>query len=232
MKNVLIVGAGKGIGLACAQLLKDEYTLYTVSRTLTSELEALNTRFYQAETGVDSLDNLYLPDELHGLVYCPGSIQLKPFHRFSTQDFIADYRQNVLGAVETIQKALPALKKSAGASIVLFSSVAATTGMPFHSSIAASKAAVEGLARSLAAELASSKIRVNVVAPSLTDTPLATPLLSTIERREAAAKRHPLGTIGDPSDIGAMVAFLLSVNSRWITGQVLNLDGGMSTLRC
>jgi 3-oxoacyl-[acyl-carrier protein] reductase len=167
-----------------------------------------------------------LPEVIHGVVYCPGSINLRPFNRLTAQDFLNDFQQNVLGAIAVIQYLLPRLKKADGASIVLFSTVAVKIGMPFHASIAAAKGAVEGLAKSLAAELATSKIRVNVIAPSLTDTPLASALLSSDEKREAAAKRHPLNSIGSADEIGQLVAFLIQDNSRWITGQVIGVDGG------
>ena len=147
------------------------------------------------------------------------------------QDFENDFSQNVLGAVAILQKILPNLKKANGASIVLFSTVAAKLGMPFHSSIAAAKGAIEGLAKSLAAELAAANIRVNVIAPSLTDTPLAGPLLSTPEKREAAAKRHPLQRVGTPEEIAQMIEFLLSDKSSWITGQIIGIDGGMGSLK-
>jgi NAD(P)-dependent dehydrogenase (short-subunit alcohol dehydrogenase family) len=126
---------------------------------------------------------------------------------------------------------LPNLKKANGAGIVLFSTVAVKMGMPFHSSIASSKGAVEGLAKSLAAEFASSKIRVNVIAPSLTDTPLAASLLSNAEKKEAAAKRHPLNSIGNPAEIAQLVSFLLSDHAAFITGQVIGTDGGMGSLK-
>lgn len=165
MKNILIVGAGKGIGLKSAELLRNE-NLYTISRTSTKELEDLDTEFFQLDVAKDDLGNLSLPPELHGLVFCPGSINLRPFNRLTEEDFQADFQQNILGAVRIIQKCLPALKKSKSASIVLFSTVAAKLGMPFHTSIAASKGAIEGFAKSLAAELAVSNVRVNVIAPS------------------------------------------------------------------
>jgi NAD(P)-dependent dehydrogenase (short-subunit alcohol dehydrogenase family) len=148
----------------------------------------------------------------------------------TAEDFLNDFRVNCLGAATVIQAALPALKAAPAASIVLFSSIAAAQGLPFHASIAAGKAAVEGLVRALAAEFAP-KIRVNAVAPSLTDTPLAAPLLNTDAKREAAAKRHPLQQIGDPADLAGLVAFLLSPAARLMTGQILRPDGGLSAVR-
>jgi len=232
MKNVLIIGASKGIGLRTAELLAGNYNLFTVSRTETPELNRLQTTHFSADitNGVPT-DLQNLPEELHGLVYCPGTINLKPFSRLTEDDFLNDYKVNVLGAVKVIQYCLPRLKKANGSSIVLFSTVAAATGMAFHASVAASKAGVEGLGRSLAAELAPSQIKVNVIAPSLTNTPLAKNLLSTPEKIEASAKRHPLNRIGLADDIASMAVFLLSDNATWITGQVFGVDGGLSTLR-
>ena len=232
MKHIIIAGAGKGIGLKTAELLKDTNQLFTIARNNTPELSALSTRFYQLDLVTDNLDALNdLPETIHGLVYCPGSINLKPFNRLTVQDFLNDFNQNVLGAVSLVQKLLPNLKRAGGASIVLFSTVAAKLGMPFHASVAASKAAVEGLAKSLAAELTSVKIRVNVIAPSLTDTPLAASLLNTEEKKEAAGKRHPLQRVGTAEEMAQLVSFLLSDNSSWITGQVIGVDGGMGSLR-
>lgn len=165
------------------------------------------------------------------MAYRPGTINLKPFARLTEADFLADFKINVLGAVKCIQTCLPALKKSGTASIVMFSTVAVQTGMNFHSSIAASKGAIEGLTKSLAAEFASSKIRVNTLAPSLTDTPLAHHLISTPEKKETSDKRHPLGRIGTSTELADATFFLLSPNSSWITGQIIGIDGGMSSVR-
>lgn len=171
-----------------------------------------------------------LPERLDGFVYFPGTINLKPFHRLTDDDFLLDWQVNFLGAVRLLRAALPSLKQSDHAGIILFSTVAVATGMPFHSSIAAAKGAVEALTRSLAAELAP-KIRVNAIAPSLTRTPLASSLLASEERIEASKKRHPLMEIGDPADVAAAVEYLLGGESKFITGQVLALDGGLSRLR-
>lgn len=232
MNNIVIVGAGRGIGLATALLLNQRHHLYTISKTPSVELGSLNTRFYQLDVSKDSLDQLTeLPEVIHGLVHCPGSINLKPFNRLTIDDFNRDFQQNVVGAVAILQKLLPNLKKANGASIVMFSTVAAKLGMPFHASIAASKGAVEGLAKSLAAELSAFKIRVNVIAPSLTDTPLAGSLLNSDEKKESAGKRHPLQRVGTAFEMGKMVEFLLSENSSWITGQIIGVDGGLGSLK-
>jgi NAD(P)-dependent dehydrogenase (short-subunit alcohol dehydrogenase family) len=164
------------------------------------------------------------------LVYFPGSINLKPFRGLKESDFLNDFNINVLGAIKSIQTYTPNLQLSDKASIVLFSTVAVQTGMPFHASIAVSKGAIEGLTRSLAAEFAP-KIRVNCVAPSLTHTPMAERLLSTPEKIEASANRHPLKKIGEPKDLANMVEFLLSENASWITGQIMHVDGGMGSIK-
>ncbi len=232
MKNILIIGAGKGIGLSTVKNLQHTHNLFAVSRHLTPELSAENTTFFELDTTKDNLDSLAtLPDEIHGLVYCPGSINLKPFNRLTTQDFLNDFHQNVIGAINVIQYILPKLKRANGSSVVLFSTVAVKMGMPFHASIAASKGAIEGLAKSLAAEYAASKITFNVIAPSLTDTPLASMLLSTDEKKEASNKRHPLQRIGNPDEISKLVSFLLSEDASWMTGQIIGIDGGMGSLK-
>lgn len=171
-----------------------------------------------------------LPESLDGLVYCPGNIQLKPFNRFSTNDFIEDFRLQVTGAVKVLQQAYPALRKGTTPGVVLFSTVAVGTGMPYHSLVSSSKGAVEGLVRSLAAEWAP-HVRVNGIAPALTDTPLAASILSTPEKREASAQRHPMKRVGKPDDIASMAAFLLGPEASWISGQIMHVDGGMGRLR-
>ena len=231
-KNILVAGGSSGIGLSLVNLLRSqEAKVYVISRNVSSEWPGGIIHIpADITSNLDHVSAL-LPGKLDGLVYSVGSINLKPFGRLTEADFLADYQVNVLGAVRVVQLALPFLKSSGNASVVLLSSVAARTGMPYHASISASKAAVEGLALSLAAELAGLKIRVNVVAPSLTDTPLAHTLLGTPERREASAKRHPLGKYGQPEDISRAIMFLLSADSNWMTGQVIGIDGGLGNLK-
>jgi NAD(P)-dependent dehydrogenase (short-subunit alcohol dehydrogenase family) len=228
-KKIAIIGASKGIGLALAQQLAElGHEVYATYSNTTPSLQHQNITWQQLD--VLAPTPLDLPEVLDGLVYCPGTIALKPFNRFSPTDFQTDYQLQVLGAIQSIQTALPALKKSEQAAIVLFSTVAVQQGLPFHSLVSASKGAIEGLTRSLAAELAP-KIRVNAIAPSLTNTPLAENLLNSDAKREANAARHPLKRIGEASDIAHMAAFLLSDNASWVSGQILHVDGGISSLR-
>lgn len=231
-KNILIVGGSSGIGLALAkQLHSDGANLIVASRQrrdLPDEIKHVKLDILE---DVSTLSE-HLPDELHGLVYAVGSINLKPFNRLNEQDFLQDYRINVLGAIKVLQLSLKALQAAKPSSVVLFSTVAAKTGMPYHTSVASAKKGVEGLAISLAAEFSPAGIRVNVVAPSLTDTPLAASLLNTDDKKQASAKRHPLGRYGNVTDISNAVRFLLDENSSgWMTGQVLGVDGGLSTLK-
>ncbi|KQS36302.1 SDR family NAD(P)-dependent oxidoreductase [Pedobacter sp. Leaf194] len=231
-KNILVIGASSGIGLALTGLLEHEGAkVFAASRSRSDSWpESVKFQTLDVTEGFDTLGQ-FLPEKLHGLIYSVGNINLKPFSRLTEKDFVEDFRLNVLGAAMSIQASLNALKNASQASVVLISSVAARTGMGFHASTATSKAAVEGLALSLAAELASLGIRVNVVAPSLTDTPMASKFLNTPEKIQASDKRHPIGRYGKAKDVSAMIAFLLSEDSSWITGQVISVDGGMSTLR-
>ncbi|KQT18508.1 oxidoreductase [Chryseobacterium sp. Leaf404] len=231
MKNIVIVGCGQGIGFSTAKILSENHKVTGISRTENSEIKKLNISFHQMDILSGNLDEINFPDVVDGLVYVPGSINLKPFNRLSVDDFKNDFEINVLGAVKTVQKLLPNLKKSESASIILFSSVAAKLGMPFHASVSASKSALEGLTKSLAAELSTQKIRVNCIAPSLTDTNLASQLLSTPEKREASGKRHPLQRVGNAGEMAKMTEFLLSDNASWITGQIIGIDGGMGSTK-
>ncbi len=231
-KNILIGGGSSGIGLATiSSLVTEGANVYNLSRTANEQwpggVKHKPFDVLDENVGLDG----FLPDRLDGLVYAVGSINLKPFNRLTTDDFINDYKINVTGAARVIQLALPALKRSGNASIVLMSSVAAGVGMSFHASIAAAKGAINGLTLSLAAEFAPNKIRVNAIAPSLTDTPLAVHLLNSPEKRETSASRHPLDRIGTTGDMASAIIFLLSEQSSWMTGQIIGVDGGMAHIR-
>lgn len=232
-KNILIVGGTSGIGLQTAKALQAKgANVILASRKNSPEAEALGLLHLPLDVlAFDKNFLTQLPEQLHGLVYNPGSIKLKPFERFAPADFLKDYELNVLGAVQVLQAVIPKLKLAGGASVVLFSTVAVALGMPYHSSIAAAKGAVEALTKSLAAEYAAAGIRFNAIAPSLTDTPLAQALLNTPEKKEASAKRHPLGRVGLPQDMASAAVFLLSDESSWMTGQILHIDGGISAVK-
>lgn len=228
MKNILVIGGSSGIGKALIQnLLQHNYTVFATYNKNEIKENGCHTIRYDVKGDQKLTD--FIPEQLDGLVYCPGSINLKPFHRFKPADFIADYELQVVGLIKVIQTCLPALKKSTQASLVLFSTVAVKQGFAFHSQVSASKGALEGLAKALAAEYAP-QLRVNVVAPSLTLTPLAGKLLNSEEKIEAHGNRHPLKRIGYPKDLADMTEFLLSEKSGWITGQVFHVDGGKSSL--
>jgi 3-oxoacyl-[acyl-carrier protein] reductase len=225
----VIVGGTKGIGLSIAQMLSREgQDLIILSRTPPEV--ALPRSIYQnwdAATGETPVLNLR---EVAGVVYCPGTIRLKPFHRLTAAEFLEDLQINTLGAAQLLQILHKPLIAHGGASVLLFSTVATSQGMPFHASIAMAKGAVEGLAISVAAEWAP-HVRVNTISPSLTATPLSEKLLNTPEKTLAADKRHPLGRVGQAVDLAQLACFLLSEKSQWITGQNFGVDGGMSTLR-
>lgn len=220
MKHFLLVGASSAIAQTTkSTLLAKGYQVTQLSRNQSiSDYEL--TDYLGTLPSIDT--------RFDGIVYFPGSINLKPFRSLKLEDFQADFNIHVLGAVNVLKTYQSNLNE--GASVVLISSVAATTGMPFHASVASVKAALEGFARSLAAEWAP-KIRVNVVAPSLTLTPMAEKLTNSPEKIEAGAQRHPLKRLGNPSDLANAITFLLGDDSAWMTGQVLAVDGGMGNLK-
>lgn len=233
MKTYLLIGASHGIGLALAQdLLAQGHAVINWSRTA-PELQHAHLSHHTFDAGQTPAELPQgadaMPEALDGLVYLPGSINLQAFGMTKPHLIAQDFTLNALGAVRCLQAAAKALKAGRG-SVVLFSTVAVAVGMPFHTSVAMAKGAVEGLARSLAAEWAPT-VRVNCIAPSLTDTPLATRLLATDEKRAAAAERHPLKRVGEASHVAALAAFLLSDKASSITGQVLRADGGISHVR-
>ena len=231
MKNILIIGGSSGIGASLIEKFTNDSNYQVVATFNQGNIPtAQNIKTFKFDVLSDTLDLSILPEAIDGVVYCPGSINLLPFHRIKLDAFRADFELQVMGAIKIIQTILPHLKKSISASIVFFSTVAVQSGFNFHTQVAASKGAIEGLTRSLAAELAP-KIRVNAIAPSLTDTPLASKLLGSDEKKQANAERHPLKKIGTSENMAEVVEFLLSEKSQWMSGQIMAIDGGISTLR-
>ncbi len=223
----LIIGATRGIGRALAETL-----IARGARVITVARGAEGVpcgEHIVADVVQDGLPEEALPNELAGLAYCPGSIDLKPFRSIKPEELRAAFELNVVGAFRCAQQCAERLKRVPGSSIVFFSTVAVQRGMAFHTSVASAKGALEGLTRSLAAELAPT-VRVNCIAPSLTRTSLAEKLLSSPERERASADRHALKRVGEPVDIAAMAAFLLSDEAHWITGQIIGVDGGLSAI--
>lgn len=227
-KNILLIGGSHGIGLETVKILDNDHNVIVASRSLDT-LKDLNVKHLKFDVLNDKTADLDLPERLDGLVYFPGSINLKPFKMLKLQDFEAEMQLNFFSLVKVVQALVPKLKKSENPSLVFFSSVAAKLGMPFHTSVAAAKAAVEGFAKALAAEYAP-QFRVNVVAPSLTNTGLAGKILSSEDKKSKMDARHPLKRIGEPADIANVVVFLLSEKSSWMTGQIIGMDGGLSAI--
>ncbi len=231
MKNYLIIGGSTGIGKSLVnQLSKQKVNIYATYNRTEVISEVANVQYQHLDVTKENLDLSFLPDQIDAFVYCPGSIDLKPFHRIEPSSFLKDYQLQVIGAIKIIQLILPKLKKSAAASVLFFSTVAVQTGFNFHTQVATSKGAIEGLTISLAAELAPS-IRVNAIAPSITNTPLSAKLLNSEDKIAANADRHPLKKIGSPEDIANAASFLLSEQSSWITGQIISVDGGISSIK-
>jgi len=225
MKNVLIVGGTRGIGRAVAETLIANKTILSRTEEV-NKIEGVN--YIIGDATNENIEFNF--DTLDAIVYCPGSINLKPFTSLKKQDFINDLEVNLFGAINIIQKNIRLLKKSENASVVMFSTIASKVGMPFHASISAAKSALEGLTKSLAAEYAP-KIRFNCIAPSLTDTSLSQKLLSNEKVKENSINTNPMKQIGDPKDIASLVNWLISDESKWFTGQILNFDGGHSSIK-
>jgi NAD(P)-dependent dehydrogenase (short-subunit alcohol dehydrogenase family) len=236
--KIVIFGGSGGMGASTARLLATrEHELHLVGRN-EEKLQEVAAEIGADHTVADVTD----PDsfaavaeavgkECSGLVYAVGSINLGSLQRLQVDDFQRDFQINAMGAALAVKSLLPQLKRSARpASVVLYSSVAARQGFAFHTSIGMAKGAVQGLTLALAAELAP-KIRVNAIAPSLTKTPLAEKILANEKMAETITSQHALKRLGETDDLAAMTAFLVSEDSGWITGQVLGVDGGRSTLR-
>ena len=229
MKNYLVIGGSSGIGKEISEMLSKENIVFSTSRNnLSGTIE--NIRHIKYNVLEDEFDPGLLPNQIDGFVYCPGTINLRPFRSLKIETFRSDLELNLIGAIKTLQIILPKLQQSPYASIIFYSTVAVKTGMPFHSSVSSSKSALEGLTKSLAAEFAP-KIRVNCIAPSIVNTPLANKFLNTEDKIEKAAARHPLNKIGTAKEIAQLTQYLIDEKSKWITGQIINIDGGISSVK-
>ncbi len=227
MKTFVIIGSTSGIGLSITQKLIQNNRVFGVSRREHSEVNHTNYTHFSFDLLEDSWDTIPFPEQIDGLVYCPGSIQLKPLKMLTDKVIREDMEINFFGAINCIKAVSDRLQKNS--SILLFSTVAVQQGMPFHASISSAKGAIEGLTRSLAAEFAP-KVRVNAIAPSIVDTPLAKRLLNNDRKRELISDKHPLKRVGEVEDISELACFLLSASASWITGQIIGVDGGKSSI--
>ena len=226
MKKIIIIGGSRGIGKAIVDTLLPKHQVINISRN-TPDYSNANLTHHSCDVTTSALPEINQAD---GLIYCPGSINLKPFKRLSLEDFRNDFEINVMGAVKAIQAYTPALSQSDSGSIVLFSTVATSLGMPFHASIATAKSAVEGLTKSVAADLAPN-IRVNAIAPTITETDLAAKLLRNERMIENTIQRHPLKKFLAPNEVASMARYLISEESKSISGQVFKLDCGIVSLK-
>lgn len=226
MKNIVIIGGSKGIGNAILQQQLESNKVYNISRN-TPELSHLNLKHYSLDVLQDALPEI---ENIHTLIYCPGSINLKPIGSLSIDDFRNDFEINVIGAIKAIQKYLPVLKRGTNPSILLFSTVAAKLGMPFHASIATAKAGLEGLVKSLGAEMAS-VVRINAIAPTITETSLSASILRNDRMRENMIERHPMKGYLKPEEVADMADFLISEKAKSISGQVFEMDYGIVSFK-
>ncbi|MAO15692.1 MAG: oxidoreductase [Muricauda sp.] len=225
-KNILLIGGSYGIGLEMAKMLSKENEVFIASRS-NENLSNIDATHIPFDALNEDINDKAIPETLDGFVYCPGSINLKPFKTMGIDTIQNDMEINFIALARTVKSIINRMNE--GSSMVFFSTVAVGTGMPFHTSVSAAKGAIEGFARALAAEYAP-KIRVNVIAPSLVDTPLSERLLSNDKKKEMMSERHPMKRVGNAADIANMATFLLSSDNSWITGQVIGVDGGMSSL--
>ena len=235
MSHFLVVGGSRGIGLELVKTLAATHASVTVlSRTWEhGNMDGVDHQPFDVVSS--DLNSLALPESIDGLAYCPGSINLKSIRALSPEILRDDFELNVVGAVKLVQASIKSLKAAASASghpssIVFFSTVAVAQGIPMHSSVAASKGAIEAVTRTIAADL-SPQVRANCIAPALTQTPLAASFFSSEEKAAKLAQMYPLGRTGMPNDIASMAAFLMGPESSWITGQVIGIDGGMSSVK-
>lgn len=226
MKNIAIIGGSKGIGSALLKELSSTHNIINISRSA-PEISHPNVTHYSCDILTEELPDI---EALDSLVYCPGSINLKPISRLSLDDFRTDFEINVVVAVKSIQKYLPQLKKGNHPSILLFSTVASKLGMPFHASVAASKSGIEGLVKSLGAELAPT-IRVNAIAPTVTDTPLASKILRNEKIIESIKERHPLKRFLNPEEVASTASFLISDKATSFSGQIFEMDCGIVSFK-
>jgi NAD(P)-dependent dehydrogenase (short-subunit alcohol dehydrogenase family) len=228
--EILVIGGTSGIGRATVRhLVERGRSIGVLARNEPEESLGESVEFMKCDVLSEEGEALTAPDTLSGVVYCPGSITLKPFEHTSEEQFHRDWEINVKGAIRVLRQAAPSLKAFDGVSnVLLFSTVAAQVGMKYHASIASAKGALEGLVRSLAAEWAPS-VTVNALAPTLTETPLASDLLDSETRREQALERHPTKEINDSEDVGRLAASILAGELN-VTGQIFPVDGGLSAV--
>lgn len=226
MKRILIIGGSSGIGNAIMTEKLKNSIVYNLSRN-TPDISHANLIHYSVDILKDVLPEI---ENIDSLIYCPGSINLKPIQSLHIQDFRNDFEINVIGAVKVIQKYLPILKKGTDPSIVLFSTVAAKLGMPFHASVSASKSAVEGLVKSLGAELAG-QVRINAVAPTITETPLSASILRNEKIKETMKERHPMKNYLQAQEVAQMADYLISDKASSISGQIFVMDYGLVSFK-
>ncbi|MEN3322400.1 SDR family oxidoreductase [Mariniflexile soesokkakense] len=226
MKTIVVIGGSKGIGNAIVNKLLDKHKVINISRTTPTTIHTNLTHY-----GCDILkDDLPEITSIDSLVYCPGSINLKPISKLTLDEFREDFEINVLGAVKAIQKYMDILKKGEKPSILLFSTVASKLGMPYHASIATAKSGVEGLVKSLGAELAPT-VRINAIAPTVTNTELASKLLRNDKMIENIVRRHPLKKILNTDEVASMAEFLISDKSMAMSGQIFEMDCGIVSFK-